>query len=74
MASCTAIYFSVTSATFNTSEYFAPDRRFLLGAVTYYTGPGVWALEIALDVEWVHAIAPGAGILLLNSLRSKAAK
>ena len=32
---------------FNTTEYFSPDRRFLLGAVTYYEGPGVWALEIA---------------------------
>lgn len=34
-------------ATFNQSEYTAPDRRFLLGAVTYYEGPRVWALEIA---------------------------
>jgi hypothetical protein len=32
---------------FNTSEYFAPDRRFLLGAVTHYEQPNVWALEIA---------------------------
>jgi len=30
-------------------QYTAPlaDRRFLLGAVTYYEGPDVWALEIA---------------------------
>jgi hypothetical protein len=34
-------------ATFNSTEYFTPDRRFLLGAVTYYEGPKVWALEIA---------------------------
>src|SRR6266849_1561644 len=26
-----------------------------------------WALEISLDVEWVHAIAPGAKILLVES-------
>lgn len=32
---------------FNTTEYFTPDRRFNLGAVTYYEGPKVWALEIA---------------------------
>lgn len=32
---------------FNTTEYYTPDRRFLLGAVTYYEGPKVWALEIA---------------------------
>ena len=32
---------------FNQTEYFSPDRRFILGAVTYYEGPDVWALEIA---------------------------
>jgi hypothetical protein len=32
---------------FNTTEYYTPDRRFVLGAVTYYEGPKVWALEIA---------------------------
>ena len=34
-------------STFNQTEYFTPDRRFVLGAVTYYAGPDVWALEIA---------------------------
>ncbi|ATB27873.1 PEP/pyruvate-binding domain-containing protein [Melittangium boletus] len=34
-------------ADFNQTEYYSPDRRFLLGAVTYYEGPKVWALEIA---------------------------
>jgi pyruvate,water dikinase len=34
-------------AEFNQTEYYAPDRRFLLGAVTYYEGPKIWALEIA---------------------------
>jgi hypothetical protein len=28
---------------------------------------GGWASEIALDVEWAHAIAPGAGILLVEA-------
>lgn len=32
---------------FNRTEYYSPDRRLVLGAVTYYEGPGVWALEIA---------------------------
>jgi hypothetical protein len=32
---------------FNSSEYYSPDRRFLLGAVTHYEGPGIWAFEIA---------------------------
>ncbi|MCY1023024.1 PEP/pyruvate-binding domain-containing protein [Pyxidicoccus sp. MSG2] len=34
-------------ADFNQTEYTSPDRRFLLGAVTWYEGPGVWALELA---------------------------
>ena len=36
-----------TLSEFNATEYYSPDRRFLLGAVTRYDGPGVWALEIA---------------------------
>ena len=32
---------------FNRVEYYRPDRRFLLGAVTHYQGAEVWALEIA---------------------------
>lgn len=36
-----------TLADFNQVEYFEPERRFMLGAVTYYTGPKVWALEVA---------------------------
>jgi Pyruvate phosphate dikinase, AMP/ATP-binding domain len=34
-------------AEFNSTEYFTPDRRFILGAVTYYEGPKVWALELS---------------------------
>ncbi len=34
-------------AEFNTAQYYQPDRRFILGAVTYYEGPKVWALEFA---------------------------
>ena len=32
---------------FNQTEYFSPSRRFVLGAITYYSGPGVFALELA---------------------------
>lgn len=32
---------------FNTTEYYSPERRFNLGAVTYYEGPKVWTLELA---------------------------
>jgi subtilase family serine protease len=31
---------------------------------------GGWALEISLDVEWAHAIAPGANILLVEATDS----
>lgn len=32
---------------FNASEYYLPDRRFLLGALTHYEGPDKWVYEIA---------------------------
>lgn len=32
---------------FNQTEYYSIDRRFILGAVTYYEGPKVWTYEIA---------------------------
>jgi len=32
---------------FNATEYYSPDRRFLLGALTNYEGPKVWAYEIS---------------------------
>jgi len=35
-----------------------------LGALT---APGGWAIETALDVEWAHAIAPDAKILLIEA-------
>jgi len=34
-------------AQFNQTEYFSADRRFILGALTYYEGPAVWVYEIA---------------------------
>ncbi len=34
-------------ATFNSTEYYSPDRRFILGAVTWYEEPGVWVYEIS---------------------------
>jgi len=32
---------------FNQTEYYSPDRRFILGALNYYEEPRVWAYEIA---------------------------
>jgi pyruvate, water dikinase len=32
---------------FNQIEYYSPSRRFLLGAITFYEEPDIWAYEIA---------------------------
>jgi pyruvate, water dikinase len=32
---------------FNMTEYYSTARRFLLGSLTYYEGPKVWAMEVA---------------------------
>ena len=37
------------------------------GGTNYPRTDAGWALEIALDVEWAHAIAPGANILLVEA-------
>lgn len=34
-------------SSFNQTEYYSPDRRFILAAVTFYEQPRVWALELA---------------------------
>ncbi|MCP4804743.1 MAG: hypothetical protein GY913_30335 [Proteobacteria bacterium] len=34
-------------ATFNGIEYTSPDRRFILGALTYYEEPAIWAWELS---------------------------
>lgn len=33
--------------TFNATEYYSPNRRFLLGAVTYYEGPDKYTYELS---------------------------
>ena len=37
------------------------------GGTSYPRTSSGWALEIALDVQWAHAIAPGAKILLVEA-------
>lgn len=37
------------------------------GGTKYPRSDSGWSLEIALDVEWAHAIAPGAKILLVEA-------
>lgn len=40
------------------------------GTTNYPVSNGTWALETALDVEWVHAVAPSAAILLVEASSS----
>jgi subtilase family serine protease len=37
------------------------------GNGTHLQDKTAWALEVSLDVEWAHAIAPGANILLVHT-------
>lgn len=37
------------------------------GGTGYPAANGGWAVEIALDVQWAHAMAPGANILLVEA-------
>jgi subtilase family serine protease len=37
------------------------------GGASYPRNNGGWAQEISLDIEWAHAIAPGAHILLVEA-------
>jgi subtilase family serine protease len=37
------------------------------GGKTYPPTSSLWAMEVALDVQWAHAIAPGAKILLVEA-------
>ena len=40
------------------------------GGTNYPKSNAGWALEISLDIEWAHAIAPGAKILLVEASSS----
>ncbi len=37
------------------------------GGTSFPTANASWSLEISLDIEWVHAAAPGAHILLVEA-------
>ena len=53
---------------FNQTEYRSPNRRFLLGAVTYYEGPAVWAYEIApYDSSSAEMVALSMQLIARNS-------
>jgi subtilase family serine protease len=47
-----------------TVQSLAPTINTVIGSVVDRQG---WTKEISLDVEWAHAVAPGAHILLVNA-------
>jgi hypothetical protein len=57
---------------FNTSEYYSPDRRFLLGALNYYEGPDRWVYEIApYDTSTAEMIEDAFVLVKKNSYVGK---
>ncbi len=48
------------------SQFFSKVNEFGQSA-NYPVANALWDTEIALDVEWAHAIAPGANILLVEA-------
>ncbi|WP_165075719.1 proprotein convertase P-domain-containing protein [Paludisphaera rhizosphaerae] len=77
-------FVSSTSPSFASSDLHAFDVAFGLpdpvftkvnqtGGTSYPTGNTGWGMEIALDVEWAHAVAPGASILLVEASSSSIA-
>ena len=69
---------SSTDSTFDQSDLHIFDQQFGLPDPTFtkveqfedgsYPSPDTgWAIEASLDVEWTHAIAPGAKILLVEA-------
>jgi subtilase family serine protease len=53
-------------ATFDAEYNLPPPRLTVVNLAGHATNPS-WQLEESLDVEWVHAIAPGAAILVVES-------
>jgi subtilase family serine protease len=52
-------------------QFGLPDPpSFNVGNLGGSTTDAVWALETSLDVEWAHALAPGANILLVEAASS----
>ena len=54
-------------AQFNQTEYYSPDRRFLLGILTWYEEPGVWVYEIEpWDTMTADLITQGYDLVAQN--------
>ena len=55
-------------AQFNTTEYFSPSRRFILGALTHYEQPDKWVYEISpYDTADVDMIATAYDAIAKNT-------
>jgi len=53
---------------FTSTEYFAPYRRFWLGAITFYEGPQVWTYELApVDTSSAEMVAKTMGEISKHS-------
>jgi hypothetical protein len=53
---------------FNSTEYYSPDRRFLLGALTYYEGPAKWVYQISpYDTSTAEMITTAYDIIAANT-------
>jgi subtilase family serine protease len=61
---------SVFNNTFGLAQFNVGGPTFQIVGSAPQTNSG-WALETALDVEWAHAIAPGANILLVVARSSR---
>src|SRR5271157_475356 len=53
-------------AAFDTQYGLSAPPSFTVDNLATTTDPG-WALETSLDVEWAHAVAPGAAIVLVEA-------
>lgn len=52
---------------FNLTEYYSPDRRFVLGAVSHYEGPDKWVYEISpYDTADAEMVAYAYRIIAAN--------
>jgi hypothetical protein len=58
-------------AQFNTTEYFSPSRRFILGSLTHYEQPDVWTYELSpYDTASAEMIALAYDQIVAHSFTS----
>jgi subtilase family serine protease len=62
--------FSINGGQSLYTQYGAASNFLTVAAATGTRNSASWSGEIALDVEWAHAIAPGAKILLVEARSS----